>query len=114
MSISLDAAAVRPADAQAGDRTVFARRVIVFLAIVLLITAVLSLASGATDTSAVSVVWALVSGQDDLISAVERVVILDIRMPRTLLGMMIGATASTFGQVASATEPRPQKVRSRN
>jgi len=97
MSISLDAAATPTAAAQAGDRTVFARRIILVLAVVLLLTAVLSLASGATGTSARSVVWALLSGQDDLISAVERVVIFDIRLPRTLLGMMIGASLAVSG-----------------
>ncbi|WP_339758487.1 iron ABC transporter permease [uncultured Hoeflea sp.] len=97
MSISLDAAATPTAAAQAGDRTIFARRMILVLAIVLLLTAVLSLASGATGTSARSVVWALVSGQDDLISAVERVVIFDIRLPRTVLGMMIGASLAVSG-----------------
>ena len=97
MSISLDAVAAQRTVSDTGDRTVFARRIILVLAVVLLLTAVLSLASGATDASAVSVIWALVSGQDELISAVERVVILDIRMPRTLLGMMIGASLAVSG-----------------
>ncbi|MEM5472833.1 iron ABC transporter permease [Hoeflea sp. AS60] len=83
--------------APAGDRTVLARRMLVVLAIVLMLTALFSLASGATDTSAVSVVWALVSGQDGLISAVDRVVIVDIRMPRTLLGILIGASLAVSG-----------------
>lgn len=97
MSISLDAAAGTAVQAHAGDRTAFARRMLLVLAVLLLITAVFSLASGATDTSAFSVAWALISGQDNLISAVERVVILDIRMPRTLLGMMIGASLAVSG-----------------
>lgn len=97
MSISLDADVSAPMRTVAGDRTVFARRMILVLALVLLLTALFSLASGATDTSVVSVAWALVSGGDDLISAVERVVIVDIRMPRTLLGMMIGASLAVSG-----------------
>jgi len=97
MSVSLDAIASHPTQAHAGDRTVFARRMLLVLAVILLFAAVFSLASGATDTSAASVAWALVSGQDNLISAVERVVILDIRMPRTLLGMLIGASLAVSG-----------------
>lgn len=97
MSISLDVAAANPVRAHAGDRTAFARRMLLVLAVFLLITAVFSLASGATDTSAFPVAWALITGQDNLISAVERVVIMDIRMPRTLLGMMIGASLAVSG-----------------
>lgn len=94
MSISLDNAGQR---ARTGDRTAFARSVIVILTIGLMITSALSLASGATGTSAFTVAWALLSGQDSLIGTVERVVILDIRLPRTLLGMMIGASLAVAG-----------------
>ena len=97
MNVSLDATATHPVEVHAGDRTVFARRMLVVLAVLLVLTAMFSLASGATDTSAVAVAWALVTGQDDLISAVERVVIMDIRMPRTLLGMLIGASLAVSG-----------------
>jgi iron complex transport system permease protein len=97
MSISADTG-VHPSDnTHAGDRTWFASRMLLALVVVLMLTAMFSIASGATDTSVVSVAWALVSGQNDLISAVERVVILDIRMPRTLLGMLIGAALAVSG-----------------
>lgn len=94
MSISLDDAGQQ---VPAGDRTAFARSVIAILMIGLVITAALSLASGATDTSAFRVAWALLSGQDSLIGTVQRVVIFDIRLPRTLLGMMIGASLAVAG-----------------
>ncbi|MDF1609084.1 iron ABC transporter permease [Hoeflea sp. YIM 152468] len=96
-SISLDAGAPPRAGMLAGDRSAFARRILLVLVVCLLFTAVFSLASGATDTSALLVAWALLSGQDSLITAVERVVILDIRMPRLLLGMMIGASLAVSG-----------------
>lgn len=97
MSISLEAGMSLAPGRFAGDRTVFARKILLALAILLMLTAMFSIASGATDTSVVSVAWALISGRDDLISAVERVVILDIRMPRTLLGMLIGAALAVSG-----------------
>jgi iron complex transport system permease protein len=97
MSISVDTRLSPAVGEYAGDRTVFARRMLLALAVVLFLTAMFSIASGATDTSVVSVAWALLSGQDELISAVERVVILDIRMPRTLLGMLIGAALAVSG-----------------
>lgn len=96
-SISLDASTDLPLGMHPGDRSAFARRILLVLVIFLLFTAVFSLASGATDTSAFLVAWALLSGQDNLISAVERVVILDIRLPRMLLGMMIGASLAVSG-----------------
>ncbi|MCY0094960.1 FecCD family ABC transporter permease [Hoeflea ulvae] len=98
MSTSLDATMNRLREPE-GDRTALARRMMVCLLLILLVTAVLSLGSGATDTSASSVAWALVSGQDHLISAVERVIIMDIRMPRILLGMMVGACLAVSGAV---------------
>ena len=99
MNISVDAGTSPASGGYAGDRTVFARRILLALAFVLTLTALFSIASGATDTSVVSVGWALLTGRDDLISAVERVVILDIRMPRTLLGMLIGAALAVSGAV---------------
>jgi iron complex transport system permease protein len=84
---------------EGGDRTVFARLSLVVLAIGLLATAVFSLASGATDSSAFAVAWALVSGDHSAIDAVERIVISDIRMPRTLLGIMIGASLAVSGAI---------------
>ncbi|MEM5500191.1 iron ABC transporter permease [Ahrensia kielensis] len=84
---------------EGGDRTAFARLSLIVLALALLATAIFSLASGATNSSAFAVAWALLSGDDSAIDIVERIVILDIRMPRTLLGMMIGASLAVSGAI---------------
>ncbi|MEL6202378.1 MAG: iron ABC transporter permease [Pseudomonadota bacterium] len=82
-----------------GDRSGLARLVIVLLAVALVATAFLSLASGATDSSALTVGWALITGDETTVSLVERVVILDIRLPRTLLGVMVGASLAVSGAI---------------
>ena len=55
MSISLEAGMKPAPGGFAGDRTVFARRMLLVLTVVLILTAMFSIASGATNASAVSV-----------------------------------------------------------
>ncbi|MEM1377723.1 MAG: iron ABC transporter permease [Pseudomonadota bacterium] len=86
-------------NARDGDRSGIARLVISLLILGLIATAFISLASGATDSSALAVGWALVTGDEATVSLVERVVILDIRLPRTLLGILVGASLAVSGAI---------------
>ena len=103
MAISSDSAAGsagRPGHRHAdGDRSRLARGAICALALLLALVFLFSLTSGATDTSAAAVFWALVTGNDAVISTVERVVIFDIRLPRSVLGALIGASLAVSGAV---------------
>ncbi|MEM9206800.1 MAG: iron ABC transporter permease [Pseudomonadota bacterium] len=86
----------RPAD---GDRSQIARVVIAALVLGLIIVAIYSLGSGATDTSAFGVLFAIATGNGADLSLVERVVLFDIRMPRTVMGIMIGASLAVSGAI---------------
>ncbi|MEM1142264.1 MAG: iron ABC transporter permease [Pseudomonadota bacterium] len=83
----------------AGDRRSLARLLNGILVLLLAVTFVFSLTSGATDTPAFRVVWALITGSQDSITVVERVVMLDIRLPRAVLGALIGASLAVSGAV---------------
>ncbi|MEM0898711.1 MAG: iron ABC transporter permease [Pseudomonadota bacterium] len=87
------------ASAARGDRSAVARLVIFILAIALAVAGMFSLGSGATDSSALAVTWALITGDDSAITLVERIVILDIRAPRTVLGIIVGASLAVSGAI---------------
>ncbi|MEM9717209.1 MAG: iron ABC transporter permease, partial [Pseudomonadota bacterium] len=89
----------RNSNVRTGDRTDLARLVCLVLVVALVATALTSLASGATDSSALAVAWAIATGDEATVSLVERVVILDIRLPRTLLGIMVGASLAVSGAI---------------
>ncbi|MEO0637894.1 MAG: iron ABC transporter permease [Pseudomonadota bacterium] len=76
-----------------------AKIALLMLGLALIVTALLSLASGATDSSAFAVGYAYFTGQQGSLSLVERVVITDIRAPRTLLGILIGASLAVSGAI---------------
>lgn len=84
-----------------GDRTARARAVIVLLASALVATILLSLASGASDASALAVIggWIFGAGGDALLSARDTIIVQDIRMPRVALGCLIGAALAVSGAV---------------
>jgi iron complex transport system permease protein len=84
--------------AAAGDRTGRAKLAIGILAIGLAVAILLSLASGASDASVLAVASDLVFGAGD-VSVRDQVVIYDIRMPRVLLGVLIGAALAVSGAV---------------
>ena len=79
------------------DRQSRARRAHVWLALLLGLTAVVSLASGPTGTSLWGALAKLVSGEP--LTRMERVVLWDIRMPRLFLGIMVGAALAVSGAV---------------
>jgi iron complex transport system permease protein len=85
-----------------GDRSVRARLAIVLLALGLVATVLFSLASGASDASAFAVVrdWLFPSfSTGDALSVRDRVIVYDIRLPRVILGVLIGASLAVSGAV---------------
>ncbi|WP_442865937.1 FecCD family ABC transporter permease [Aminobacter sp. HY435] len=85
-----------------GDRSARALLVVGVLAVMLALTALFSLTWGASDASA----WGLVKdwlfgatpGQEAL-SARDSIIIYDIRLPRVILGILIGAALAVSGAV---------------
>lgn len=85
---------------QDGDRSHIARLSIFVLAIALIITALFSLTAGASDASLWNLIRSLWSGADgDVLSQRDRLIIVDIRLPRIVLGMLIGAALAVSGAV---------------
>lgn len=83
--------------AQSGDRSVRALCVIWILAASLIVVAVYSLGQGASGTSARTVLWNWVQGRE--VALRDRVVIFDIRLPRMVLGVVIGAALAVSGAI---------------
>lgn len=81
-----------------GDRSARARLVLVLLAIGLLIVACISIATGASDASALALIqgW-FEPGQDAALSARDRLIVYEIRLPRVVLGMLVGAALAVSG-----------------
>ncbi|WP_246105154.1 FecCD family ABC transporter permease [Rhodoligotrophos appendicifer] len=86
----------------AGDRRHVARRVIALLAVASVIVGMLSLSVGATGFSPGAALNALLAlgGDQTAAEAIRRdVIILDIRLPRTLLGFLVGGTLAVSGVI---------------
>ncbi|WP_460928340.1 FecCD family ABC transporter permease [Shinella zoogloeoides] len=84
----------------AGDRTAIARLTLCLLVILSIAAIALSIATGASDASAVNVIGALLTGAEDTaLSMRDRIIVFDIRMPRALLGFLIGAALAMSGAV---------------
>ena len=93
---------MRRAAAADGDRSVRARLAILLLAGLLAATVLFSLASGASDASAVAVArdWLFPSfSAGDALSIRDRVIVYDIRLPRVVMGVLIGAALAVSGAV---------------
>ncbi|TIW21724.1 MAG: iron ABC transporter permease, partial [Mesorhizobium sp.] len=85
-----------------GDRSARARLVILLLCLALALSVLLSLTSGASDASTVGVVRDWLTGAvpgDAALSARDRLIIYDIRLPRVLLGVLTGAALAVSGAV---------------
>ncbi|MCD2183286.1 iron ABC transporter permease [Rhizobium sp. TRM96647] len=86
--------------AAGGDRTALARLVIAALAVLTVVVLLLSTATGASDASVVDVALSLVSGEpSSVLSQRDRIIVIDIRLPRALLGLLIGAALAVSGAV---------------
>lgn len=84
----------------AGDRTAIARLTLAVLVLVSILSLALSIATGASDASAINVIGALFSGAEETaLSLRDRIIVVDIRMPRALLGFLIGAALAMSGAV---------------
>ncbi len=85
-----------------GDRSGSARLVIALLLIGLAGTVLFSLASGASDASAWSASVEVLfpsSASESVLSVRDRIIIHDIRMPRVIMGVLIGASLAVSGAV---------------
>ncbi|MGN6306441.1 MAG: FecCD family ABC transporter permease [Mesorhizobium sp.] len=85
-----------------GDRAARARLAIVLLAVMLGVAMLFSLTSGASDASAWAVLRDWFSGAAADGSATDmrtRVIIQDIRLPRVLMGVLVGASLAVSGAV---------------
>ncbi|TKT79397.1 iron ABC transporter permease [Aquamicrobium sp. LC103] len=98
----LDGAALTRQGDIEGDRSARAKATIVALVVALFLVALFSLASGASDASAWDVLtgWtAAPEAGDAALTARDRVIVYDIRLPRVVLGMLIGAALAVSGAV---------------
>jgi len=92
--------AAAPVTSHEGDRSRRAVQAIALLAILLVATIAFSLTSGASDASFGAVVRDLLSGSEaEAISVRDRVVIYDIRLPRVVTGVLVGAGLAVSGAV---------------
>ncbi|QYK42064.1 MAG: iron ABC transporter permease [Paracoccaceae bacterium] len=80
-----------------GDRDAQARALALWLGIALLLAALASLSHGASGASLWSVAQALVSGEP--IPDRDRIILWDIRLPRLLTGILVGASLAVGGAV---------------
>ncbi|MGY6709389.1 MAG: FecCD family ABC transporter permease [Rhizobiaceae bacterium] len=85
--------------AAAGDRGHLARLVILLLALALALTALFGLAWGASDASMWSLLRAWAGTDDAALSMRDRIIIYEIRLPRVVLGMLVGAALAVSGAV---------------
>jgi iron complex transport system permease protein len=84
--------------AETGDRSQRARIAIALFALLLVVTALYSLASGASDASASAVLLDWLSGsRGDALSARDRIIVYDIRLPRVVMGILVGAALAVAG-----------------
>ncbi|MBX4885472.1 MULTISPECIES: FecCD family ABC transporter permease [Rhizobium] len=83
---------------QAGDRTPLALLAIAMLIAGSAFSMLYSVTTGASDASIVDVI-ANMAGSETALSARDRIIIFDIRLPRTILGFLIGASLAVSGTV---------------
>lgn len=84
-----------------GDRASRAMMVIALLVVALLATSLVALGHGAADASMLAVIGDLAGWRtgNATLSPVDRTIILDIRLPRLALGIMVGASLAVSGAV---------------
>ncbi|MEM7440233.1 MAG: iron ABC transporter permease, partial [Pseudomonadota bacterium] len=88
----MDATAVTPV---IRDRLVFARQLHFVLAVLLACVGILSLTTGATGITLWGTMPKLFTGQE--LTQLEKVVLFDIRLPRMVMGMIVGASLAVCG-----------------
>ncbi|MEH6727200.1 MAG: iron ABC transporter permease [Hyphomicrobiales bacterium] len=85
--------------AHRADRSHLARLIIACLVMLLICVFLFSLTSGASDASVWRLVQALSGLAPERLDALDRIVVLDIRLPRAILGMLIGAALAVSGAI---------------
>ncbi|WP_375451786.1 FecCD family ABC transporter permease [uncultured Devosia sp.] len=85
--------------APAGDRSAVGRRAVVILALILLVTMALSMTTGASGASALNLVfsWFGPTIADPAALPRDQTVIYQIRLPRMILGVLVGAALAVSG-----------------
>ncbi|MDO5527898.1 MAG: iron ABC transporter permease [Paracoccus sp. (in: a-proteobacteria)] len=81
----------------AGDRRRRGQMLAVLLGLAVLVVAVLSMGHGASGVSAVGVLSDWLAGRE--IARADRIIVLDIRLPRLLTGLLVGASLAVAGAV---------------
>lgn len=84
-----------PASAEDGDRLVRGRRLTVVLAAALVVVALASLEAGASGISLAGTLRGWLAGAP--LTDAERMVLVDIRLPRLAMGLLVGAALATSG-----------------
>lgn len=79
------------------DRRIRARRLTLILAVLLAVVSVLSLTTGASGASLWNALGDIAAGRK--LSTMDRVVLLDIRLPRLCMGILVGASLAVSGAV---------------
>ncbi|MEM9900003.1 MAG: iron ABC transporter permease [Pseudomonadota bacterium] len=99
MTASIDPSlGARPSSAPvAGDRRRRASRAMSVLIVLLVIVSIASLNVGAASASIFETLRALFSGE--ALDATERIILVDIRLPRLALGLLVGASLAVSGAV---------------
>lgn len=83
-----------------GDRTVLALLVLAVLVLVSAAAFAFSITMGASNASVIDVITSMVRGStDSALSNRDRIVIFDIRLPRAILGFLIGGGLAVSGAV---------------
>jgi len=83
----------------AGDRAGRARATIAALALLLVAVSLFGLTAGASDASAWDVVMGGLFGHENAMTARDRIIVYDIRIPRVAMGILIGAALAVSGAV---------------
>lgn len=85
-----------------GDRSARAKATIGVLALALVVVSLFSLTAGASDASAWDVAFGWMGASESIdaaLSARDQIIIYDIRLPRMVLGILIGAALAVSGAV---------------
>src|SRR6056300_956768 len=80
-----------------GDRSARAKFVIFLLMLTLCLVTLFSLTIGTSDISLTSVLWAAIEGEP--IRLKEQAILFDIRAPRTVMGLLVGASLAVSGAI---------------
>ncbi|GAB4353954.1 MAG: iron ABC transporter permease [Oricola sp.] len=90
-----------------GDRSATARAAIAALTALLALSFFFSLAYGASDVSAWRVFLETAGLGSDALGSADRIVVFDIRMPRAVLGVLIGAALAVSGAIMQGVFRNP-------